>query len=667
MAGKLSKEDTITLKLFRFRNRLLTAIREHSLKDLEEQNQSFIFQYCCDILHEAFDYTHVWAGGFESEQKQLILFAASPPATFENSSAHLYLAGILSERFDSNLESFVEPLRLYLDAETFDQVESLEGHCVVWPVRYEHRVYGFVTMHCRQEISFPELENEFIAHVIDDIALALFSHETALKLKVERDFNQEIIDTIQALLVSISPCGMIVSFNKRAEELTGYKEHDVLGKYWVDVLVNPHKRKEFQKYFTQILKITQAEINFRASLLAKDGTERHIMWHGSIRHDIEKSTVGLVMLGIDETDNLAAGNQIHKLTAQWEQIFNAIQDPVLLVSNDNTIIDANPATCATAKKKRHEVIGRNVCDILHHAHGDNSQGPLEPFIGSKRTRILEAELQGLQGRYMITISPLLGSDGKTNATLLIARNLTEEEVLRAETMRAAQLAAIGELASGVAHEINNPINGIINYAQIILDEPDDPDSQDNLQNIISEGKRIASIVSNLLDFARRREEVFTSAYIKKIVSNSLQLVAHLLEKDGIICSINIADSLPPLFCNEQQLQQVFLNLISNARYALNKRYPQPCPNKQLHILGDLFNQNKTPSIRLTFTDHGVGISAEVQEKIFDPFFSTKPKGEGTGLGLSISHGLIRDHGGTMKVQSKLGEWTQVTIELPVKP
>ncbi len=667
MAGNLSEKDAKMLKLFRFRNKLLTAIREHSLNELEKQNQSFIFQYCCDILNEAFDCTYVWAGGFEREQKKLVVLAASPPAAFQSFSAHRCLARILSQRFDCDLESFVEPLRLYLDAEIVAQIDSLDRHCLVWPVRYEHRAYGFVTMHCRKEIRFPEVENEFIAHVIDDIALALFSHETAQNLKVERDFNQEIIDTIQALVVSISPCGMIVSFNRRAEELTGYKEQEVLGKYWVDVLVNPHNRQEFQKYFTQILKRTQAEINFKAALLAKDGTKRHVMWHGSIRHDIEKSTVGLVMLGIDETDNLAAGNQIHKLTAQWEQIFIAIQDPVMLVSNDNTIIDANPATCAIAKKQRHEVIGKNVCEILHHGHDDKSPCPLEPFIGSRKSRILEAELEGLHGRYMLTISPLLGADRDTNATLLIARNLTEEEVLRAETMRAAQLAAIGELASGVAHEINNPINTIINYAQIIFDEPDDPDLQDNLQNIISEGKRIASIVSNLLDFARRREEVFTPADIKKIVSNSLQLVAHLLEKDGIICSVDIADSLPPLLCNEQQLQQVFLNLISNARYALNKRYPQPCPNKQLRILGDFFKQNKTPSVRLMFTDHGVGIAPAVQEKIFDPFFSTKPKGEGTGLGLSISHGLIKDHGGTMRVQSKVGEWTQFTIELPVKP
>ncbi len=665
MAEKLSEKDSEALKLFRHRCKLQTAIREHSLCDPEEQKQSSIFQHCCDILNEAFDCTSVWAGGFDREQKQLTLLAASPPITFEDSSVHCHLATMLSEKLDSNLDILTEPLHFNLDDEKFGQIETADRHCVVWPVRYKHRVYGFVTMHCRNEISFPELEKEFITHVIDDITLALFSHETALKLKVERDFNKEIIDTIQALMVSISPCGMIISFNKRAEELTGYEEHEVLEKYWVDVLINPHNRKEFQQFFSETLKKTQIDINFKASLLAKDGTERHIIWHGSFRHNIENSKVGLVMLGIDETENLAAGRQIHKLTARWEKIFIAIQDPVLVVAKDNTIIEANPATCAASKKHRNQVIGRKVCDILHCGHGDDSQCPLEQFIGSRKTQIWETELLGLHGKYMLTVTPLLEKDGKINATLLIARNLTEEEVIRAESIRAAQLAAIGELASGVAHEINNPINGIINYAQIILDEPEDPESGDNLQNIINEGKRIASIISNLLDFARRREEIVALSEIKKIISNSLQLVAHLLEKDGIICTVNIEESLPPLMCNEQQLQQVFLNMISNARYALNKRYPRPCPEKQLHILGESLLRDKKTSIRLIFFDHGVGIAPEIREKLFDPFFSTKPKGEGTGLGLSISHGLIKDHGGDIIVESKLGEWTRFIIELPV--
>ncbi len=667
MTKTLSEKDTEALKLSRHRNSLLTAIREHSLCDLEEQDQSFIFQHCCNILNMAFDCTSVWAGGFGEEQKQLNLLAASPPVTFEYSPAHRYLADMLSKQFDSNLDSFIEPLHLYLEDEKFGQIEPADRHCVIWPVRYEHRSYGFVIMHCDNEIKFPELEEEFISHVIDDITLALFSHETALKLKIERDFNKEIIDTIQALMITISPCGMIVSFNQRAEELTGYKEHEVLEKFWVDVLINPYNRKEFQQFFTKMLKSAQTDINFKASLLAKDGTERHILWHGSFRHNIEKSKIGIVMLGIDETESLAADQQIHTLTARWEKIFIAIQDPVMVVSSDNIIINANPAACAASKNHRNNVIGRNVCDILHYGHGRKEQCSLEQFIGSQKTHIWETELVGLHGKYMLTVSPLVEENGDINATFLLARNLTEEEVVRAEAIRVAQLAAIGELASGVAHEINNPINGIINYAQIILDEPDDPEADDNLRNIISEGKRIAGIVSNLLDFARRRQEIPTCSHISKIIKSSIQLVNHLLKKDGITCTINIDDTLPPLKCNEQQLQQVVLNIISNARYAVNKRFPEHCKEKKIEITASLLNKKEGACIRLTFRDSGMGIIPEIRNRLFDPFFSTKPKGEGTGLGLSISHGIISDHGGIIRVQSKPGEWTKFTIDLPITP
>lgn len=265
------------------------------------------------------------------------------------------------------------------------------------------------------------------------------------------------------------------------------------------------------------------------------------------------------------------------------------------------------------------------------------------------------------------MTPLIEENGDVNATLLLARNLTEEEVVRAEAIRVAQLAAIGELASGVAHEINNPINGIINYAQIILDEPDDPESSDNLRNIISEGKRIAGIVSNLLDFARRREEIPTCSDISKIIYSSIQLVNHLLKKDGITCTINIDETLPPLKCNEQQLQQVVLNIISNARYAVNKRFPEHCKEKKIEITARLLSKKEGECIRLTFRDSGMGIIPEIRNRLFDPFFSTKPKGEGTGLGLSISHGIISDHGGIIRVQSKPGEWTKFTIDLPITP
>ncbi len=666
MARALTERDAEALNLFQHRNSLLTAIRGQSLCDPEEQSYAIIFQHCCNILTSAFHCNFVWAGDIDQETKQLIQFAASPRSTFTDFSIQSHLTHILINQLGGDQTSPTKPLYSHFSSELSGGNKSKNYNCALWPVTYQNLTYGFVAMHCEEKINACDLKMEFIAHVIDDIALALYSQDTARKLKIERDFNKDIVDTIQALMVTISPCGTIVSFNRRAERVTGYKESEILGKYWVDVMTPAHNRLDFQNLFAATLKGAQANIHFIAPLLTRDGLERSISWHGSIRHNIDQGKVGLVMIGIDETERLAADQQLNMFTARWKKIFIAIQDPALVVDNDNRILEANPATCAAAKKRRDQVIGQKVCDILHGGHAGGSQCPLEQFISYQKTQITETELHGLHGKYMLTVSPLLEENGEINATLLLARNLTEEEVVRAEAIRAAQLASIGELASGVAHEINNPINGIINYAQIILDEPDDPETTENLSNIISEGKRIAGIVANLLDFARRREEILAPSRIEKMLENSLQLVAHLLKKDGITCSVNIDQPLPSLLCNEQQLQQVVLNLISNARYALNKRYPKPCPEKKLEIRGERIKQDETLSIRLTFTDYGVGISPEIQGRLFDPFFSTKPKGEGTGLGLSISHGLVRDHGGYIRVQSSLGEWTKFIIDLPVQ-
>ncbi len=666
MTRSLSAGEADQLRFFHHRNRLLTAIREHSLCEPEEQSRLFIFQQCCAVLKDVVGCDSVWAGGIDRERHHYVPFASFPPVTSIDAIIQKSITETINARFGLDPVAFTAPISLS-PGEPGSIRDISAGNSLVWPVGYQGRFYGFVTLHQQGGLVLNQQKKECIGHIIDDIALAIFALDTAQKLKIERDFNKEIVDTIQALMVTISPCGTILSFNRRAEQVSGYSEREIQGKYWVDVLISPDRRLECQQVFSDTLKGTQPSINFQAPLLTRAGTVRAINWHGSIRHNIEQGTVGLVMLGIDETESLAADQQLNMLTARWEKIFIAIQDPALVVSNDSTIIEANPATCAAAKKRREEVIGKKVCDILHLGHGEGTQCPLEQFIGCRRTQITETELHGLHGTYMLTVSPLVEENGDINATLLLARNLTEEEVVRAEAIRAAQLAAIGELASGVAHEINNPINGIINYAQLILDDPGDPETTDNLYNIISEGKRIAGIVSNLLAFARHREEALALSRIETIIANSLHLVAHLLKKDGIVCAVNIADPLPPLMCNEQQLQQVVLNLISNARYALNMRYPQPCPEKRLIIGGEVNAQGGRQFLRLSFTDYGIGIAPGIQERIFDPFFSTKPKGEGTGLGLSISHGLVRDHGGFIRVRSKVGEWTQFQIDLPVHP
>jgi signal transduction histidine kinase len=185
-----------------------------------------------------------------------------------------------------------------------------------------------------------------------------------------------------------------------------------------------------------------------------------------------------------------------------------------------------------------------------------------------------------------------------------------------------------------------------------------------LDRIIKEGERIAYIVRNLLFFARQREEEAEVVAIEAIIHDSLALIKHQLQKDGVSIHTDIPEGLPTIRVHPQQLQQVFLNLLSNARYALNQRYPGRNPDKKVEIRCRAVQGQGGTLLRTAITDYGPGIPPELLTQIFEPFFSSKKPGEGTGLGLSISAGLVRDFQGELRVESELGQHTTMTVDLP---
>jgi len=659
------------------RNEILLAINELAASEaVEATGADKLLRKCCEIIMQNHEYCLIWAGIRDEDGAAITPLAALTSANIPDRDCMYLVEQVITDMSSSNpaAEALVSGTKVIIqDVRSTKHYNSLREislktgfrSCSSWPLLYMGREFGIINIHSEKVDCFTDEEISFLQAVVSDIALALYTQDMTRRIQIERDFNREMVDTMQALLISISPCGKILSFNQKAEEVTGYTEEEVIDRYWVDVLMAEENRKADQQLLTHVLKGETEQMNFESCLLTKDCQKRFINWHASFRQNLEKGKLGLVLFGIDITGQLQVDHDLKQAISQWENIFSAIQDPALIVSKDSVILDANLATFTAARKTRPDVIGHQICDILHLGRSTNALCPLEQFIAKGKSRIIETELRGLHGNYLLTISPLNMNDGEEEAALLVARDLTEEELMKAEAMRAAQLASVGELAAGVAHEINNPINGIINYAQIILDDPDDPDNRDLLVRIKKEGKRIASIVSNLLDFSRRGEESPEEVAIQSILNKSLELVSHRFNNDMILLDMQLPENLPMVYCNSQQIQQVFLNIFSNARYALNENFPGPDPNKTLTVRGETITHAKNTYVRITITDNGSGIEHDLIDRVFDPFYSSKPKGEGTGLGLSISHGLVQDNKGYLRIASELGSSTSLLVDLPI--
>lgn len=250
----------------------------------------------------------------------------------------------------------------------------------------------------------------------------------------------------------------------------------------------------------------------------------------------------------------------------------------------------------------------------------------------------------------------------SNQAELEYKNSTLQKQLRNQQ----KLESIGLLASGVAHEINNPINGILNYSQLIMDSSDI--NSDNIvytKEIIFETERISNLVSNLLQFSRQGKESFSHARIEDIIQRSATLVKTILKKDQIDLKLNIPEFLPDLKCRSQEIQQVLMNLIINARDSLNDKFKKYDEDKQIILTAEKVYLGNKNWVRVTVQDYGKGIPLSVQSKIFEQFFTTKAVGKGTGLGLAISYEIVKEHSGKLSFESKEGEYTKFYLDLPL--
>lgn len=374
----------------------------------------------------------------------------------------------------------------------------------------------------------------------------------------------------------------------------------------------------------------------------------------------------IVTVYSDETDRKVAETALRESEETLAGIIHSVNDHMVMLDEQLNILWANNRVKTTfgdqlGDKKCYEIFAGLSSPCENCIAGQCFQDGL-----MKEREITLEKSKGDRLDFWETTNPTyLNSKGLPKAVVIIFRDITRRKALAEEAMRSGRLASIGELAAGVAHEINNPINSVINLAQIMVNEERKNGVENDIAlRMIDEGNRIAEIVRSLLAFSRDHQGSKKPLHLKDILFETFALTEVQIVKNGITLEVDTPISLPMIFGHMQQIQQVFLNLINNARFALTDKNFAPGSLKRIKIKGREKKIDGREYVRIIFEDNGTGIPDKLIDRIMDPFFTTKPEDLGTGLGLSISHTIISDHKGRMKIESKEGKFTRFVIDLP---
>ncbi len=264
--------------------------------------------------------------------------------------------------------------------------------------------------------------------------------------------------------------------------------------------------------------------------------------------------------------------------------------------------------------------------------------------------------------------PSPGEVGLLQQTVIELQNTQQELQARisaqheaeARLIQAAKLAAVGEMAAGVAHELNNPLTTVVGFTELALEElPLDSSLRGDLELVLKESRRARSVVRRLLDFARQGEANRVKADINEIVDDVLLLTKHLMHTNNVQPIISLAENLPWASMDRNQIKQVVINLVNNALYAMPE-------GGRLEVATACQFRYNRQWITMTVRDTGVGISPENLQRIFEPFFTTRGDRGGTGLGLSVTYGIVTDHGGMIEVESEVAAGSSFTVWLPLE-
>ncbi len=477
--------------------------------------------------------------------------------------------------------------------------------------------------------------------------------EEALKKSEEK--YRLLLEQSPTGIITTNPEGKVLNANRAMETITGYSLEELRNIDIASIYESPEDRKKLLEGLSRFGVLG----NYAVQLKRKDGTRYDALLNVARIHVGDTDIIQTVC--VDITERKRAEEALRESEERFRAIFDNVADGILIADIETgKFYSGNKAICQMLGYSLEELRNLGVTDIHPEEDVVYNLGQFEKLLKRQISKSGDIRVKRKDGSVFyaeVNASPVTFR-GKTYL-ISTFRDITERKKMQEQLVVQDRLASIGELASGIAHEINNPLTGILGLSELILDTNVPADVREDLKTIHSEAQRTARIVQNLLAFARKQPQEKQSLNVNDTISKVLELRAYEQKVSNINVITRFAPDLPEVKANAFQLQQVFINIIINAEYFMI----------EAHNRGTLTiaTEQVDNIVRISIADDGPGIVKKNLLRMFSPFFTTKEVGKGTGLGLSICHGIVTEHGGRIYAESEVGKGATFIIELPIVP
>jgi len=496
--------------------------------------------------------------------------------------------------------------------------------------------------------------------------------ELSKENELTKEFYENILESMEGGIFTVNKRGKITSFNHSAEETTGFMREEVLGKDCCQILKSDLCEETCP--LEETMKTGKAVFNYEIMITRKSGDKVPVNITTSPLRSRNDEIIGAVENFRDLTKHEGLWGKLRQERNKAQQYLNIAGVIIVAINNKGIITLINKKGCDVLGYEEKDLVGKNWYDLCVPNRDQKERKESHKKLMSGNYEVIEDYENSIltksgEERIIAWHNTLIKDEkGDILGTLSSGEDITERKQTEEELIRSEKLASLGQLAASVAHEVNNPLAGIMVYVKLLLKkcrnkEIQSASTEEQLVKMERELDRTTRIIRNLLDFARQSEPSMRPVEINKVIEAALLLVGNQINLEHVSLEKKLDPGLPLVLADADKIQQVLINIILNAIQAMPEggKLTVSTSTADSIKISDTFKN----CVKIDIKDTGVGIPKENLHKLFTPFFTTKGKGTGVGLGLSVVHGIIGKHKGKIDVESELNVGTTFSIYLEV--